>query len=897
MRTLVRSAAILAVILVFSPADRNLSAQVVTDGTLGVRAIIPGPTYALPDTLGNRRGGNLFHSFSTFNIRTGETAVFSGAAGILNILARITGGARSDIDGRLRSTIVGANLFVLNPSGILFGPNAALDVRGSFYASSGSYIRLADGVRFTASSSPDIVLTSAPPDSFGFNGLSGPITVSGSTLTVPSGRQLGLFGGDITIGRGNRSATIQALGGRIYLVSAASAGEVRFDQQTFDTSALAQLGSIIVRDGALVSVNESSLRTGGGTIVVRAGNFLLENSALESRTRFVTGGGIDILARERLDIFTGNVISVTTGAAGAGSISLVGRNILIKDASLVDTSCDPGCTTGNGGRLNINASGNLSIEGTSPTYSTFVVSNSFGGGNTGAVTLAAGALNISGNAAVQAVAQGAGNSSGIAITSGSIALSGGGQISAETRSSGAGGNIVINNSGAIRIDGTRTDPSRPNSSLPSGIIANAAGSGNGGSITISTRTLEVISGGEISTSAGRFATGAGGKISINALEKILVSGTDAAGKSSGIVANTFGKGNAGAIELTADTIEISNKGLVQVMTEGDGAANVIRIRARNLALASAGQLSSETRGRGAGGTIDVNVTDVVSITGTIIGTTSGIFANTTGAGKGGSVFVQADRIVLDGPGGIFAGNVGTRENGTGNGGAVNLMAGSLLRVANGASVASGSSGRGIAGDINITSNQDIDLDRGRITTSAIFSDGGNISLRAGNRVFLNGGSVDTAVSLGFGDGGNIRMQQPLLLLRGGIVSANAYGGAGGNIRIAANNLFQSGDSRITASSQLGIDGTVILESPAIDPSGELIAPPASYLNVSAILASRCGPRLAGKASSLVLNDIGFPANTSAQLQLPLAQNTSPLSASELVSCTPEQTLSFMPVTY
>ena len=148
--------------------------------------------------------------------------------------------------------------------------------------------------------------------------------------------------------------------------------------------------------------------------------------------------------------------------------------------------------------------------------------------------------------------------------------------------------------------------------------------------------------------------------------------------------------------------------------------------------------------------------------------------------------------------------------------------------------------------------------------------------------------VETAVGTGLGDGGNIRMQQPLLILRGGVVSANAFGGAGGNIRISANNFFRSGDSRVSASSQLGIDGTVILDSPAIDPSGELIAPPASYLNVAAILASRCGPRLAGKASSLVISDIGIPANTSTQLQLPLERASFRLPTFGYAACTPEQ---------
>src|SRR6185369_5036494 len=103
-------------------AAANLGAQVVTDGTLGRAGALSGPTFQITPDLGRQMGGNLFHSFSKFNIAESEAAHFSGPANVQNILARVTGGSASSIDGTLRSEIPGANLFLMNPAGVMFGP-------------------------------------------------------------------------------------------------------------------------------------------------------------------------------------------------------------------------------------------------------------------------------------------------------------------------------------------------------------------------------------------------------------------------------------------------------------------------------------------------------------------------------------------------------------------------------------------------------------------------------------------------------------------------------------------------------------------------------------------------------------------------------------------------------
>ncbi|HYH42422.1 MAG TPA: filamentous hemagglutinin N-terminal domain-containing protein, partial [Burkholderiales bacterium] len=125
-----RSRMSLAVIAVFCGGSIPLgaSAQITLDGTVGpgvARALTPNMNgnFQIPAADGTQLRGNLFHSFGAFNVQTGQSATFNGPGSVNNIIGRVTGGSLSNIDGLVRSTIQGANLFLVNPAGILFGPN------------------------------------------------------------------------------------------------------------------------------------------------------------------------------------------------------------------------------------------------------------------------------------------------------------------------------------------------------------------------------------------------------------------------------------------------------------------------------------------------------------------------------------------------------------------------------------------------------------------------------------------------------------------------------------------------------------------------------------------------------------------------------------------------------
>src|ERR671931_516895 len=152
----------------------------------------------------------------------GDTATFTGPAGTANILSRVTGGQPSEIGGRLQSTIQGANLYLLNPTGVLFGPHASLEVSGSFHVSTADVLRFPDGATFSAHLGQASVLTVAEPAAFGFLGSTpAGITIQGSRLRVPAGHTLSVIGGDVTLrGPASHSApTLGAASGRINMAS------------------------------------------------------------------------------------------------------------------------------------------------------------------------------------------------------------------------------------------------------------------------------------------------------------------------------------------------------------------------------------------------------------------------------------------------------------------------------------------------------------------------------------------------------------------------------------------------------------------------------------------------------------------------------------------------------
>ena len=280
-------------------------------------------------TGGARPGGgtNLFHSFGDFNVPNNNVANFLNDSGLAtsNILGRVTGGDVSNIFGTIQTTGFGhANLFLMNPAGFLFGPNATVNVGGIVTFTGANYLKLADGVRFNASpsASADSLLSTAPVAAFGFLGSNpGAITVQGSQLSVRNDAGISLVGGNIRL----RGGTLTAPNGDITLISvdrpsnATVGGEVAVATSGqgagFTPTDFRSLGTIKLSQGSTLDVSgHASNADVAGSVVIRGGQFVMNGSSLNAG--FIGNGPIDV----------GSVISTAGGthSDGGGAVTVQG---------------------------------------------------------------------------------------------------------------------------------------------------------------------------------------------------------------------------------------------------------------------------------------------------------------------------------------------------------------------------------------------------------------------------------------------------------------------------------------------------------------------------------------------------------------------------------------------
>ncbi|MEO5358781.1 MAG: filamentous hemagglutinin N-terminal domain-containing protein, partial [Nitrospirae bacterium YQR-1] len=290
---------------------------------------------------------------------------------ISNIIARVTEGGSSYIDGMISSAISGANLYFINPSGVVFGKNASLDIKGSFYVSTADYLKLSDGGKFNATNPSDTVLTVATPSAFGFL-TSNPtgVSIEGSFLEVAEGKGITLVAGGIDI----KNGYLYAPGGQINLAAVASAGEAAITSSGISVDAFSNFGDINIshtdstrqtRNGnAIGNLDVSSTIAGAGNIYISGGKFITDGGQVCADTYGGgNGGGININVTGAISVTSGSQITSNTSSSGkAGDITITTESLTLTGNSLIGASALED-STGDAGNVSIKASSTVNLSG------------------------------------------------------------------------------------------------------------------------------------------------------------------------------------------------------------------------------------------------------------------------------------------------------------------------------------------------------------------------------------------------------------------------------------------------------------------------------------------------------------------------------------------------------
>jgi filamentous hemagglutinin family protein len=902
-------------------------AAVTTDGTLGARVRLAGRDVAIPARLGQVRGRNLFHSFRHFGIETGNKVTFTGPDGLANVIARVTGGEASRIDGTLASKVKGADLWVLNPAGILFGPHARLDVPGSFHASTADELRFEDGTVFSALDPDGSVLSVAAPEAFGFlDGRPAGITVDRSVLEVKEGKALSLVGDDLEIQGNSRGPSNNGFAGHAGTVQAA-AGRVTL-------AALGGPGAVVPGTGEATGTVTGTIRLaantavaasgdGGGTIRIRGGRLLVEDMssvladntgvspamggvAIEADTIAIrNGGAIRSSARGRgaagevtvtagrlginaagSEVFTGIATEVARGSTGdAGGVTITVDTIDIRGGGTISSFT---FGSGNAGEVTVTATGHLEIDAATLRPFTGITSLADDGstGDAGDLAVTADTLDIRSDGVIRSATRGKGDAGDVAVAAGQLRIDAAGSkiytgIASRADEGSAG------NTGYVAVTADTLDIRGRHS----GVTNSTEGNGNANRVTITADTIDIRDNGLISSNTE--GKGNAEKVTVNA-GYLRIDGTGAevfTGISSQALKNSTG--HAGQVAVRADTIEFRGSdvtgGGLNSQTFGPGNAGTITVNADTIDIRDSGLISSGTRG-GKGGEVTVNANhlriDAAGPEGpSRIFTGINSRASSTATGDAGRVTVTADTIDIRG-GAISSSTVGlgnagevtvtttgrmtvtdegtVETNSTQSGAAGNVAVhASRLEVRDGGEIGSSSTGTGRAGNVQLTTTGTLEVEDASIHTEGRSDRGGTIAVAASDLIHLQGAEVSSNGIRPEPGRSVITLQAPLIVLNGSRVTSLTEGEPLGGSGLAR----LLGDvTVISPDSFVAASSSVTLTGVEGDIGSRLAVPEGAFLNVGDLLRESCAARRTGTASSFTaMGRGGQPADPAGPL--------------------------------
>lgn len=851
-------------------AQTGLAQNITLDGTLGPAGTLAGPDYVILQSVGTTIDRNLFHSFGRFNLGAREAAIFQSAANIRNILARVTG-ERSLINGEIFTTSGNVNLFLINPRGIVFGPNARLDIggtnRGSFVATTVDAIAFPNGGQFSATnpgSANSLLTIKGDPSGFlASQRVPPPIDIIGSNLQTYPRQSLLFLGGDVALD----AAQLQVPGGRIELGGLAGAGEVALVPAgnglglQFPDRVLR--GDIAIGNGSEISVltntggsihltarnigisGASSLLAGigsglgnensqAGDIILNAtGTIDLANSQIRNNLEFgATGrGGNVALTADTLNLTDGAIVSASTAGQGdAGNLTITTSNAVTIENSVIGSVL--GLSNGNGGTVEL-TTGTLRLSNSGQINT----SNGFGIGNGGNIFIQADRILMDGNSnqpssftGIGSVVIGVGRGGEIQIETGSLESINGAQINTQTIGQAIAGNITIRARDAITFDGAR------NLELPNGqqeltlggvLSTLISGVGQSGDIQITAGSLNLTNGAQINAST--LGTGDAGNVTIQVRHRMFLKGSDSLPSTVGTAVGDQAIGKGGNIQITTGSLTLAENSIFASATTGQGDAGNITIQAQDAVslTGSPGKptgIFTTTFITGQGGAITIE-TGSFSLQNDAF-----LFSSTLGLSNSGDITVRArDNITLRG-GNIFAPTLGA-----GNAGNITLQAGDRIRLQNG-TISSGTFPVSLIFRLAEQSGATIPLTPEQLAVLPIFlnliglnpGDAGAIRMTA-RSIELDQGTQVSTTSFS-GDGGDIQLQaeELLLLRRNSVISTQAgaanltignfgFPGTGGSITIDAPFVVSAPleNSDITANAFEGSGGRLTINAQGI----------------------------------------------------------------------------------
>ncbi|KAB8332005.1 filamentous hemagglutinin N-terminal domain-containing protein [Scytonema tolypothrichoides VB-61278] len=777
-------------IATLAPLTIAVAQQVTPDGTVSTTVITPdGKNFNIND--GTTRGTNLFHSFKEFSVPTGGSATFNNAANIQNIISRVTGGSVSSIDGLIR-TLGKANLFLLNPAGIIFGPNAQLNIGGSFLGSTANSFLFDNGFEFSATDpqAPPL-LTITAPIGLSYRENFKNITSQSAGLQVPQGNSFALVGGNVSLNGG----ILFAPGGRIELGGLSAPGTVGLNGDgSLSFPVGVQRADVSLTNGAIAYVQGG----GGGNIAVNARNLdLLGGSILYGGIQSGLGtpgaqaGDIKIDATDRVRIqgttssrsgilnSTGNFSSNSsniTEPGNAGNI-IINTGTLEGNGSILIGSLTNG--EGNAGKIIITAKDKVSLTGDANNFA-YVggIVGSSGTGNGADVVIDTPSFSLF-NAAIQTSTSGQGNAGNIQLkVSESISLAGVSQLQANTSGRGNAGNVTVSAGGKISFDGR-------GSNLITGILSYVApvAEGNAGNINISGQSVSLNDATVTTSSAGQ---GNAGNIFVQAQDTISLANNSLITNNVGSPEKQPAKGNVGNIVLDAKEISLKDGAQLQggLYSGAQGNPGIVSVQARD-SISFVGKNTGiftdvEFGAKGNGSDIQILAPSVSFKDGAVLK------ASNAGQGNAGNILVQA-QDTISAENSFILSNVGSRDEAPAKGNVGNIVLDAKeISLKDGAQLQAGlySGAQGNPGIVSVQARDSISF-VGK--NSGIFTDvefgakgnGSDIQISAPSVSFKDS-AILKASNAGQGNGGNIAITADSLLFDNSLASSRVEQSGVGN---------------------------------------------------------------------------------------------------------------------